>query len=304
LYSAHLRYNPDVLYAIDDSELDGVLDAVVGRGSPVRFNLASFARVSHPEIPKPTVLTDSPNNPVAVLLLGNDWATGFSRYDAVWMPVFRSLMMGEGELPRGFPSPGPWLGGTESMANVESRPYIFLNQAPTAMVAGAIAAGLLPDHDDFTLEPAAELWHLDGEPRFAHLVKHPCRTCEGQELFDTIRAGWPHGDAEGTYVRWCLTAEPSFVCEVDGAPVCASSTHLSRTMGMIFTPEEHRGKGYASSLAAFQADEMLRRYGFATAHIWHDNYPSQALLKKMEFRKFPGYFTWIRLYLPEKTFVP
>ncbi|MCD6120150.1 hypothetical protein J7K50_10000 [bacterium] len=293
-----------MLYSVSESRLDFILDSVVGRDSPVHFSLKSWATISHPDVPRPAVLTDNLENPSVVILCGVDWMTGWTKDDDLWLKVFRDVLMGEGEFPRGFPSPGGWRGGSVSMSAVVRRPYLFLGQVPSAMTRGALEAGFIAEEDDIQIEPAAEFWYLEGEPRFSEHVKHPCRVCEGLGLFELIRAGWPYGDAEGTYIKECLLTGPSFVCEVDGEPVCASATHLSRTMGMIYTPEELRGRGYASSLAAFQVDEMLRRDGIASAHIWHSNEPSRALVKKLGFERFAGWFGWYRLFFPETQFLP
>jgi hypothetical protein len=70
---------------------------------------------------------------------------------------------------------------------------------------------------------------------------------------------------------------------VDGEPVCWSATHLSGTMAMIYTPEEHRRKGYAKSLAAFQIDHMLEKDGVACCHIISTNTASNELVKNFGF---------------------
>jgi hypothetical protein len=76
-----------------------------------------------------------------------------------------------------------------------------------------------------------------------------------------------HYDETGEYTRECLEKGPSFACEVDGEVVSCSCTHLSGSMGMIYTPQQHRRKGYGNSLAAFQVDYMLAHIGPAFCHV-------------------------------------
>ncbi len=293
-----------MLFKLQSDDIARVLDIVVGQSNPVRSSLESWAAVAHPDIPPTTVLTDNLLNPNAILLMGIDWLSGWSTFDDIWKSVFINLAMGEGELPDGFPGYGAWRGGSISSPELMTTPYIFLNQATPALARGAVEAGFLPYTESVTYEPAAHLWYIKGEPRFSEFVKHHCVSFSGTELFETIRRGWPHGDKDSSYLKWCLKAGPSFACIVDDEIVCASSTHLSRTMGMIYTPEEHRGKGFGSSLTAYQTDEMLKLDGIASAHIWHDNYASQTLVKKLGFEQFEGYFGWWRFYFPETRFLP
>jgi predicted GNAT family acetyltransferase len=54
---------------------------------------------------------------------------------------------------------------------------------------------------------------------------------------------------------------------------------------MIFTPEEHRGHGYATSVTAFQTDYLLARDGIAYAYVRWNNLPSQAMFAKLGARR-------------------
>jgi ribosomal protein S18 acetylase RimI-like enzyme len=124
----------------------------------------------------------------------------------------------------------------------------------------------------------AWLFHIEGQPRLADQVRHPCRLGRGLELHELIRRGIDY-DESGERSRRSLELEPSFVCEVDDEPVCWSATHVGGVMGMIYTPPEHRRRGYARSLAAFQIDHMLARDGIACAMVLEDNTASQRLLE-------------------------
>ena len=137
----------------------------------------------------------------------------------------------------------------------------------------------------------AYFYYTSGEPRFAAEVKHDCRVVEGLELYELMRTGVDY-DREGTYIKRCLEAGPSFVCEANGEPVCWSCTHLNRCLGMIYTPLQHRRKGYAHSLAAFQIDAMLRLDGAANCYVLAWNMASQGMLDALGITRCPSPLVW------------
>lgn len=155
----------------------------------------------------------------------------------------------------------------------------------------------------FELAPNAKntenafLFHIEGEPRFADLVRHSCRLGRGLELHDLIRRGIDY-DQTGERSRHSLEREPSFVCEVDGEPVCWSATHVGGMMGMIYTPPEHRRKGYARSLAAFQIDHMLARDGYACALVLEGNTASEQLLMSFGAQRLDERLGWRTIRWP------
>ena len=155
-------------------------------------------------------------------------------------------------------------------------------------------AGFEVDLEDSTV---ANIWYLTGEPRYSHLVKHECRLGQGTELLELVKQGISY-DPEGEYVRLCLEHGPSFVCEDRGEPVCWSATHLSGTMAMIYTPEEHRRKGYARSLAAMQIDYMLEHFGIACCHIIDTNTASQKLVRQFGLKMLDFELVWRMAYWP------
>lgn len=171
-----------------------------------------------------------------------------------------------------------------------ARPQVRLHQARESVWRAFVSGGfeLIADRRNFE---NAWLFHLTGEPRFSHLARHPCRLGRGLELHELIRRGIDY-DQTGERSRRSLELEPSFVCEVDGQPVCWSATHVGGMMGMIYTPLEHRRRGYARSLAAFQIDHMLRRDGIACALVLEDNIPSQRLLESFGAERMEERVGW------------
>ncbi len=140
----------------------------------------------------------------------------------------------------------------------------------------------------------AYFYYTFGAPRFASAVQHPCRVVEGLELFDLMRKGVDY-DPEGVYIKRCLEHGPSFVCEINGEPVCWSCTHLNRCMGMIYTPPQHRRHGYGRSLAAFQVDTMLRLDGKANCFVLGWNTASQGMCNSLGMSRIPEPMVWRKL---------
>jgi hypothetical protein len=95
------------------------------------------------------------------------------------------------------------------------RRYLFFNASTYASWRAARIAGFEPEPHDVDGYVAYQ-WHFLGAPRFAGLVRHPCREAGGTELLEHIKQGVPY-DPEGNYVKLCLEHGPSFVCELPDA---------------------------------------------------------------------------------------
>lgn len=179
----------------------------------------------------------------------------------------------------------------------KGKPFLDFGLVNRAVWQCALGVGFDDDPEE-EKDDLAQFYYLTGEPRLGEWVKHPCRVVErGLELYELIRQGIDY-DKEGEYTRKCLMAGPSFVCEVAGEPVCWSATHTGDMMGMIYTPEGNRRKGYARSLAAFQIDYMLRRDGIACALVLDWNEASKRLLDSFGANKLAQPIGWHIVYWP------
>jgi hypothetical protein len=227
-----------------------------------------------------------------------------------------------------------WVRQDEDGQAAGRKPYLFFNASSYASWRAARIAGFeAPEHDregpDSHHGFVAYTWYWLGEPRFASEVRHPCRVVRSQELFELMKQAVPY-DPEGYYIKQCLDHGPSFVCEIPmerglqpasavGAelappngqgrassaptgevkPVCWSCTHLTRFMGMIFTPEEQRRQGYARSLAALQIDTMLAEDGgIACCHVIDYNTPSMKMALSLGGACLPEPVVWRTVYWP------
>jgi GNAT superfamily N-acetyltransferase len=129
----------------------------------------------------------------------------------------------------------------------------------------------------------AYFYCMTGAPRLGAEVRHAVEVHHGLNLYALMKQGVDY-DSEGHYIRYCLSGGPSFLIrDAAGEPACWSCTHANRALGMIYTPPEHRRKGYARSLAAFQTDYMLLRDGYAYAAVLANNTASQGMMDSLGF---------------------
>jgi hypothetical protein len=182
-------------------------------------------------------------------------------------------------------------------AEEPGRPRITVTATPLDTVLRGFEAGFEPDPEEH--HTPHYFYYAAGEPRFAQHVMHPVRMGVGQELHKYLKEGMGY-DETGEYTEKCLNQGPSFVIEIDGQVCCAACTHLSGSMGMIYTAPEHRRKGYGRSLAAFQLDYMLRTKGQAFCHVNEQNEASFGNLEKIGMPRIPEALTWRTLFWPQQ----
>lgn len=241
---------------------------------------------------RPKVLADDPADPrVLVAHAGSNFM--FSGELHCFGQMMADLLAGNVEQEGGWPDEQMQKDWDE---HGEGGRGFFLNTAPYHVWRAGVLAGFEPNPDD-SVGQVAYQWHWEGAPRLGHLIKHPCRVVHGLELLEPMKLA-VHYDPEGNYIRQCLEHGPSFVCEVDGEPKCWSCTHLSGTMGMIYTPDEHRRHGYAKSLSALQIDHMLERDGIACCHVIDHNTASMNLVAGLGAQVTPEPLVWRVLWWP------
>ncbi len=247
----------------------------------------------HDELHPPAItLVDDVTNPKVLIAHRGGHFMMAGRDDSVWNAPMHDLFRERIEQNPAWPDERLIKDWEEGKSQGHVKRGIFLDQAPLAAWEAAVAAGFERDPED-DHDSTANVFYIEGEPRFAHRIdpNHKCRLGVRYELVDYLRRGIEY-DKEGEYVRRCIDNGPSFVCEVDGEKVCWSCTHMSRTLGMIYTPEEHRKKGYARSLAAFQIDHMLALDGFALCHVIETNIASRTMLKGFGFKMVETPLVW------------
>ena len=261
-------------------------------GSPgTGSELDTFPRVL------PIALADDPEAPNVLIAHEGAHFMMAARDHSYWPAAMDDLVNGRIVQDPAWPDPlteKHWKYGEEKEKRSKG---LFFDQAPLMAWEAAIAAGFIKEVQHDYNETYAHVWFETGKPRFENYVLHPCRLANGLELLEYLKQGISY-DQEGTYIRLCLENGPSFVCEIDGKPVCWSCTHLSGAMGMIYTPEEHRRMGYARSLAAFQIDHMLAKDGIAVCHVIEGNTASQEMLRSIGFSRIEDPLVWRPVVLP------
>lgn len=240
-------------------------------------------------------LVDDLKSPSALLHLHDGMLMALGRessYPAMFADLLHGRIQMQGQWPPAF-----LLGALRSQLSRDGFASLFLNTVPVAAFEAALQAGF-GEHPHDNGSPPAYLYSFAGKARYGDLVIHPCRLGQGAELLDLVVQGIGY-DEGGYYTKQCLLNGPSFVCEVDARPVCWSCTHLNGTMGMIYTPEQYRRKGYARSLAAFQIDHMLTMSEFACCHVVEGNTASEEMVLSMGATRDDVAYCWRSVRWPE-----
>ena len=250
----------------------------------------NFAKLKPDAGARTPVYGDHPGDP-KILLAHSGGSIMVAGDPGLYLQVWRDIFAGA-------TSDGiPWF--TQPLvvdaAQSQGQRTLFCNTTPLGFWEAAAQAGFSPQQD---VQEVARLWHLQGQPQFKQLVKHTCRLGRGEELVDLLLQGITY-DADGYYVRQCLKHGPSFVCEVEGEPVCWAATHLLGTLGMLYTPEKHRHQGYARSLGAFQIDYVLEQQGLALCHVIKGNAASEKMMASFSFSVREDPLVWRNVYWPE-----
>ena len=256
------------------------------------FTLRLFLTRRDGDYPQAISLVDDVTCPSVLIAHRGGHFMMAGRIDSLWNAPMDDLFHGRVEQTPAWPDEPLVKDWEEGKTRGQENRGIFLDQAPLSAWNAAITSGFLPDPKD-NHASTANVFYIEGEPRFIHRIdpSHKCRLGVGDELVEYLLRGIGY-DPEGEYVRRCVENGPSFVCEVEGEKVCWSCTHLNNAMGMIYTPEEHRKKGYGRSLAAFQTDHMLKRDGFALCHVIDTNIASRTMLKGFGFAMVDTPLVW------------
>lgn len=274
------------------------IDAVLARldgGLAAGYTLRNFCRQQDSESGGTIMLVDDPANPQMLAVhRGSDFM--FRAKDAAgYSALMADLLAHRVQQDDGWPDPAL----KASWEGEGRRPLIFIDSSPLEAYRAGVEAGFglgRAEAPDYT--GAHVLYWLD-HAGLSEAIQHSCRLGRGLELFDNLRSGVGY-DPEGHYVKLCLEAGPSFVCEDGGQPVCWSCTHLNQAMGMIYTPEEHRRRGYGRSLSAYQIQHMLRRDGIALCHVVETNVASLGMLSGLGANILPDHkVVWRVLTWPQ-----
>lgn len=286
---------------------------------PVRgFTLRKLAR-ARADGKRPRLFVDDPVKPAVLLVMEGASLHATGALQAL-QPAFADLLAGRVQANDGWPTPelaADWA-KTGSPRSISFNASSFYSWRAAVLAGFKVPAPQWPDENEFI----AFQWTWQGTPRFSGEVRHPCRMVEPGdfELLELIKQGVPY-DPQGEYIRECLANGPSFVVELPSgaavptrdpsgsasrepyatelAPVAWACTHLTGFMGMLYTPEQHRRKGYARSLWAFQIDAMLARDGIACCHVLDYNTPSMQLMQGLGGTPLLEPVVWRRLEWPE-----
>lgn len=88
-----------------------------------------------------------------------------------------------------------------------------------------------------------------------------------------------------------ISRRPSSAVYVDGEPVSWALIHDDGTMGIMYTREEYRGKGYALDVSIDLASKVIKGGRTPFLHIVKENNMSPGLARKCGLEMY-GYNTW------------
>lgn len=130
---------------------------------------------------------------------------------------------------------------------------------------------------NFNWETHCDLYVWNGKP-----LKHKCKS-----KIRPMDAAYAQKVSDGTHyhaaladVRECIAHRPSAAVYVDGVPVCWCLVHLEKSLGMLYTEPEHRGKGYALDVMTWLTNELIELGYVPYAYIVQDNVASANLAAK------------------------
>ena len=92
---------------------------------------------------------------------------------------------------------------------------------------------------------------------------------------------------------------PSSAIYVNGQIVCWVLMHNDNSMGIMYTKEEHRGKGYAMDVTTDLASKIIKSGKIPFLTIIKNNTMSPGLVKKCGFIKC-GYVSWMGIIVGNK----
>jgi hypothetical protein len=98
-----------------------------------------------------------------------------------------------------------------------------------------------------------------------------------------------HGSLER--IKEDIKHRPSSAIYVDGEPVCWVLVHNDNSMGIMYTKEEHRGKGYAVDVTMDLAGKIRKQGKTPYLQIREENSMSPGLAAKCGFEKI-GFADW------------
>ncbi|WP_192812642.1 GNAT family N-acetyltransferase [Clostridium tunisiense] len=151
-------------------------------------------------------------------------------------------------------------------------------------------------------ESKCNLYYLPEEALDLSLIKTPVRDIDVKDAevvdkYYTYRSPWSIHE-----IREDITNRPSSAVYVDGNIACWVLIHKDDSMGIMYTKEEHRQKGYAVDVTIDLAEKIIKRGKIPYLQIVEGNSMSPGLANKCGFIPY-GKCEWfgINVGFPKET---
>ena len=95
------------------------------------------------------------------------------------------------------------------------------------------------------------------------------------------------------YVFCCINGAPSVAIKENGELLCYMLVHLNGSIGMLFTAEEYRRKGFASSVISQLTKIQTEKGNPVFCYIVRENVHSRRVFEKLGFEHV-AFVSWLR----------
>jgi len=144
---------------------------------------------------------------------------------------------------------------------------------------------------EVTWENPCALYYLPKENLDLSLIKNPVQSLEVKDAEFVDKFYEFRGSHSLEAIRKDIELRPSSAVFVDGEPVCWVLVHDDNSMGIMYTREEYRRKGYAVEVTIDLAAKIYERGNIPYLQIIDRNNMSPGLAKKCNFVNC-GYVNW------------
>jgi len=150
--------------------------------------------------------------------------------------------------------------------------------------------------DNIDWESPCRLYYMPKENLNTNLIKNKAVSVniEDAEVVDSLYTYRNDGSLDE--IKRDILNRPSSAIYVDGEIVCWVLTHPDNSMGIMYTKEEHRNKGYAVDVTLDLASKIIARGDTPFVHINKTNAMSPGLAAKCGFVEV-GEVSWFGLAL-------
>ena len=95
------------------------------------------------------------------------------------------------------------------------------------------------------------------------------------------------------YVRRCIASAPSVSVKKGKDLLCYMLVHLNGSIGMLFTKENHRKKGLASSVISCLTQKQIKKRTPVFCYIVNGNNDSRKIFERLGFERL-GSVSWLK----------